>query len=256
MVAAVLLPREGGRSLSLSTSRSHQISRALPLHGAWSRQHTASQQVYKSSTRTNFGKETHMPENPSTPELIRGVASHESSVIEGLLLARLENMEASGLDPRTYSLVCIAALVAARCRTGLVRLSNWSRTRRGCECRRDSRPAGCAQPNRGKRPHGGRGSRGGPGPRNRSGRGELNDALRQTTTVAESSRSGWCGFHGRQGRFEKGSGRKAAERATAKGRHCNQCRIRPCLPIRSNSRISRLQVPLRTRNSKKRRSES
>ena len=46
-----------------------------------------------------------MPDNTSTSDLIKGVATHESSVVEGLLLARLENMEASGLDSRTYSLV-------------------------------------------------------------------------------------------------------------------------------------------------------
>jgi 4-carboxymuconolactone decarboxylase len=53
-----------------------------------------------------------MPDNTSTSDLIKGVATHESSVVEGLLLARLDNMEASGLDPRTYSLVSIAALIA------------------------------------------------------------------------------------------------------------------------------------------------
>jgi len=42
-----------------------------------------------------------MPGNTSTSDLIKGVATHESSVVEGLLLARLNNMEASGLDPRT-----------------------------------------------------------------------------------------------------------------------------------------------------------
>jgi alkylhydroperoxidase/carboxymuconolactone decarboxylase family protein YurZ len=42
-----------------------------------------------------------------------GVAQHDSSALEGLLQARSENLEASGLDPRTYSLVNIAALIAA-----------------------------------------------------------------------------------------------------------------------------------------------
>lgn len=48
----------------------------------------------------------------SAADLIKGVATHDDSVIEGLLKARLDNMELSGLDRRTYSLACIAALIA------------------------------------------------------------------------------------------------------------------------------------------------
>ena len=42
-----------------------------------------------------------------------GVAQHDASALEGLFQARLDNLEASGLDPRTYSLCNIAALIAA-----------------------------------------------------------------------------------------------------------------------------------------------
>ena len=53
-----------------------------------------------------------MADQGSASDLIRGVATHDTSVLEGLLLARLDNMEASGLDPRTYSLVNVASLIA------------------------------------------------------------------------------------------------------------------------------------------------
>ena len=42
-----------------------------------------------------------------------GVAQHDASALEGLFQARLDNLEASGLDPKTYSLGNIAALIAA-----------------------------------------------------------------------------------------------------------------------------------------------
>lgn len=48
----------------------------------------------------------------SATDLIKGVATHDPSVLEGLFLARLDNLEASGLGERTYSLVSIAALIA------------------------------------------------------------------------------------------------------------------------------------------------
>ena len=48
-----------------------------------------------------------------TSDVLVGVAQHEASALEGLLKARIENLEASGLDARTYSLVNIAALIAA-----------------------------------------------------------------------------------------------------------------------------------------------
>jgi len=47
-----------------------------------------------------------------THDLFRGVAQHDPDVLEGLLLGRLDNVEASGLDPKTYALVNIAALIA------------------------------------------------------------------------------------------------------------------------------------------------
>lgn len=57
------------------------------------------------------GEERDMAEG-SASDLIKGVATHDESVLEGLLRARLDNMEASGLDARAYSLVCIASLIA------------------------------------------------------------------------------------------------------------------------------------------------
>lgn len=54
-----------------------------------------------------------MTVSSGTSEALLGVAQHDANVIEGLVKARLDNLEASGLDPRTYGLVCIAALIAA-----------------------------------------------------------------------------------------------------------------------------------------------
>jgi alkylhydroperoxidase/carboxymuconolactone decarboxylase family protein YurZ len=54
-----------------------------------------------------------MSVSSGTSDALLGVAQHESSAIEGLLKARIDNLEASGLDPKTYSLVNIAALIAA-----------------------------------------------------------------------------------------------------------------------------------------------
>lgn len=48
----------------------------------------------------------------NTHDIIRGVAQHDPTVLEGLLMARIDNQEQSGLDPKTYSLVNIAALIA------------------------------------------------------------------------------------------------------------------------------------------------
>jgi 4-carboxymuconolactone decarboxylase len=47
-------------------------------------------------------------------EALRRVSYHDPDMLEGLLATRLETMEASGLDARTYSLVNIAALIAAK----------------------------------------------------------------------------------------------------------------------------------------------
>jgi alkylhydroperoxidase/carboxymuconolactone decarboxylase family protein YurZ len=47
-----------------------------------------------------------------TAETLRGLAVGESSVLEGLLGMQLENLEDSGLDARSYSLVKIATLIA------------------------------------------------------------------------------------------------------------------------------------------------
>jgi 4-carboxymuconolactone decarboxylase len=54
-----------------------------------------------------------MPVSAETSGVLLGVAQHDASAFEGLFQARLDNLEASGLDPRTYSLCTIAALVAA-----------------------------------------------------------------------------------------------------------------------------------------------
>jgi 4-carboxymuconolactone decarboxylase len=47
-----------------------------------------------------------------THDAIRGVAQHDPDVLEGLFMARLSNLEQSGLDERTYALVNLAALIA------------------------------------------------------------------------------------------------------------------------------------------------
>ena len=54
-----------------------------------------------------------MPVSSDTSGAFLGVAQHDASALEGLFQARLDNLEASGLDPRTYSLCNIAALIAA-----------------------------------------------------------------------------------------------------------------------------------------------
>jgi alkylhydroperoxidase/carboxymuconolactone decarboxylase family protein YurZ len=47
-----------------------------------------------------------------THNTLRGVAQHDPTILEGLFMARLSNLEQSGLDERTYSLVNLAALIA------------------------------------------------------------------------------------------------------------------------------------------------
>ena len=47
-----------------------------------------------------------------TAEQLEGLATMEEDVLGSLLEMQLHNLEASGLDPRTYSLVKIAALIA------------------------------------------------------------------------------------------------------------------------------------------------
>ncbi len=56
--------------------------------------------------------ETQVATESDTHDIFRGVAQHDPTVLEGLLMARLDNQAQSGLDPRTYALVNIAALVA------------------------------------------------------------------------------------------------------------------------------------------------
>jgi alkylhydroperoxidase/carboxymuconolactone decarboxylase family protein YurZ len=54
-----------------------------------------------------------MAEVPAeTAETLRGVASGEPSVLEGLLGMQLENLEDTGLDARSYALCKLAALIA------------------------------------------------------------------------------------------------------------------------------------------------
>jgi alkylhydroperoxidase/carboxymuconolactone decarboxylase family protein YurZ len=54
-----------------------------------------------------------MPVSSGTGDILIAVAQHDASALEGLFKARLDNLEASGLDPKTYALVNIAALIAA-----------------------------------------------------------------------------------------------------------------------------------------------
>lgn len=50
--------------------------------------------------------------NTETADTLRGLAMAESSVLEGLHRVQLENLEDSGLDPRVYGMVTVAALIA------------------------------------------------------------------------------------------------------------------------------------------------
>jgi 4-carboxymuconolactone decarboxylase len=54
-----------------------------------------------------------MAVSSGTTDIFVGLAQHDSNALEGLFKARLDNLEASGLDPKTYSLANIAALIAA-----------------------------------------------------------------------------------------------------------------------------------------------
>lgn len=47
-----------------------------------------------------------------TADTFRGIAAGETTVIEGLLGARHDNLQDSGLDARAHALVRVAALVA------------------------------------------------------------------------------------------------------------------------------------------------
>jgi alkylhydroperoxidase/carboxymuconolactone decarboxylase family protein YurZ len=47
-----------------------------------------------------------------TADRLEGLATQEEDLVTSLLQMQLHNLEASGLDPRTYSLVKIAALIA------------------------------------------------------------------------------------------------------------------------------------------------
>ena len=47
-----------------------------------------------------------------TADTLRGLSVGEPSVLEGLLGDQRENLEDSGLDPRVYGLVTMAALIA------------------------------------------------------------------------------------------------------------------------------------------------
>jgi alkylhydroperoxidase/carboxymuconolactone decarboxylase family protein YurZ len=54
-----------------------------------------------------------MAVSAGTSDILTGVAQHDTNALEGLFQARLDNLEASGLDPKTYALANIAALIAA-----------------------------------------------------------------------------------------------------------------------------------------------
>ncbi len=47
-----------------------------------------------------------------TADQLEGLAMQKEDIVASLLEMQLHNLEASGLDPRTYSLVKIAALIA------------------------------------------------------------------------------------------------------------------------------------------------
>jgi len=49
---------------------------------------------------------------PSKEEMVKGLSTHDMGIIETLFVSQLENIEESGLDPKTHSLVRIAALIS------------------------------------------------------------------------------------------------------------------------------------------------
>jgi alkylhydroperoxidase/carboxymuconolactone decarboxylase family protein YurZ len=53
-----------------------------------------------------------MTVSTATSDVLIGIAQHDPSALEGLFKARLDNLEASGLDPKSYALANIAALIA------------------------------------------------------------------------------------------------------------------------------------------------
>jgi len=58
-------------------------------------------------------KERTMSEiSKETADLLGGLATEKEDIVGSLLEMQLHNLEASGLDPRTYSLVKIATLIA------------------------------------------------------------------------------------------------------------------------------------------------
>jgi 4-carboxymuconolactone decarboxylase len=52
------------------------------------------------------------PVTKDAADTLRGVSVGDASLLERLLSMQLENLEASGLDPKSYSLVKIATLIA------------------------------------------------------------------------------------------------------------------------------------------------
>ena len=56
---------------------------------------------------------THVPPPHHVDHLLGDVLRVVTDALEGLLFARVDNQEASGLDAKTYALVNIAALIAA-----------------------------------------------------------------------------------------------------------------------------------------------
>jgi hypothetical protein len=51
------------------------------------------------------------PQRPQYENILRSLASYDAANLEPLLEMRAENQLASGLDPRTYSIVKIAGLI-------------------------------------------------------------------------------------------------------------------------------------------------
>ncbi len=54
-----------------------------------------------------------MADSSEPEELLRGAADYGAAVLAGASAAWDENLQASGLDPRTYAMVSLAALVAS-----------------------------------------------------------------------------------------------------------------------------------------------
>ncbi|MGO9027266.1 MAG: carboxymuconolactone decarboxylase family protein [Acidimicrobiales bacterium] len=60
-----------------------------------------------------------MAVSTGTSDILLGLAQHDVGVLEGFLQARTDNLEASGLDPKTYAIAADAAPASYAFQVGL-----------------------------------------------------------------------------------------------------------------------------------------